>query len=207
MQRDEAALARLATEARADLARLNLPRPNWVLPAAGLQGQPVRLLVCAGRATAAVKTLVENGIGLQPNNYMRKPLSISYLDLLTQHDFDHLLWACDLNFVRGEDSLVRALWAGRPLVWQLYPQSDDAHLAKLDAFMDVIDAPASLRDFHAALNSSANPNSALPSPDFPAWSACIGSATHRLRAQDDLTIQLMRFALQHQNTTYETATR
>ena len=173
----------------------------------GLQGQPVRLLVCAGRATAAVKTLVENGIGLQPNNYMCKPLSISYLDLLTQHDFDHLLWACDLNFVRGEDSLVRALWAGRPLVWQLYPQSDDAHLAKLDAFMDVIDAPASLRNFHAAWNSSANPNIALPSPDFPAWSACIGSATHRLRAQDDLTIQLMRFALQHQNTTYETATR
>ena len=173
----------------------------------GLQGQPVRLLVCAGRATAAVKALVENEIGLQPNNYVRKLLSISYLNLLTQHDFDHLLWACDLNFVRGEDSLVRALWAGRPLVWQLYPQSDDAHLAKLDAFMDVIDAPASLRDFHAAWNSSAKPNNALPSPDFPAWSACIGSATHRLRAQDDLTTQLMRFALQHQNTLHETATR
>ena len=173
----------------------------------GLHGQPVRLLVCAGRATAAVKTLVYDQIAIQPNNYVRQLLSISYLDLLTQHDFDHLLWACDLNFVRGEDSLVRALWAGQPLVWQLYPQSDDAHLAKLAAFMDFIDAPASFRDFHAAWNNAAGQVKPLPMPELPAWSACIKTATQGLRAQDDLTTQLMRFALQHQNTPHETAAR
>jgi uncharacterized repeat protein (TIGR03837 family) len=168
----------------------------------GLQGKPVRLLACAGRATQAMKALVEDQIGLQPTNYVHGLLSISYLDLLTQHDFDHLLWACDLNFVRGEDSLVRALWAGRPMVWQLYPQSDGAHLAKLSAFMDLIDAPASLRQFHAAWNSAGHE---LPLPDWPAWSACIQTATQELRAQDDLTTQLMRFALQHQNTPHATA--
>jgi hypothetical protein len=41
------------------------------------------------------------------------------------------LWACDLNFVRGEDSFVRAQWAERPFVWHIYPQQDDAHLEKL----------------------------------------------------------------------------
>lgn len=46
--RDEAALARLAAQARADLARLNLPRPNWVLPSAGPQGQPVLDVLVAG---------------------------------------------------------------------------------------------------------------------------------------------------------------
>jgi hypothetical protein len=35
-----------------------------------------------------------------------------------------LLWLCDLNFVRGEDSFVRAQWAARPLVWQIYPQQE-----------------------------------------------------------------------------------
>ena len=170
----------------------------------GLNGEPVRLLVCAGRTTEAVKALFEHEIGLQPNKYLRHLLSISYLDLLTQHDFDHLLWACDLNFVRGEDSLVRALWAGQPLVWQLYPQTDDAHLAKLSAFMDFIDAPSSLRRFHAAWNSPAH---ALPLPDLPAWSACMESTARRLWAQDDLTTQLMRFAQQHQNTSHETASR
>jgi uncharacterized repeat protein (TIGR03837 family) len=168
----------------------------------GLQGQPVRLLVCAGRPAEAVKALLESEISLQPTNYVRGLLSISYLDLLTQHDFDHLLWACDLNFVRGEDSLVRALWAGRPLVWQLYPQSDDAHLAKLSAFMDRIDAPASLRRFHAAWNS---PGQELPRVDLPAWSACVQTVAQELRAQEDLTTQLIRFARQHQNTAHATA--
>ncbi len=172
----------------------------------GLHGRPVRLLVCAGRATAAVKALVDDQIALKPNRCVRKQLSISYLDLLTQDDFDHLLWACDLNFVRGEDSLVRALWAGQPLVWQLYPQSDDAHLAKLAAFMDFINAPASLRGFHVAWNSSGKPVDALPSPDLAAWSACMQTATQALRVQDDLTTQLMHFARQHQNTPNETAT-
>ena len=46
-----------------------------------------------------------------------------------------LLWACDVNFVRGEDSFVRAHWAARPMVWQIYPQDDHAHRVKLDAFL------------------------------------------------------------------------
>ena len=54
--------------------------------------------------------------------------------VLPQSEFDRLLWACDVNFVRGEDSFVRAQWATRPFVWQIYPQSDEAHWAKLDAF-------------------------------------------------------------------------
>ena len=170
----------------------------------GLNGEPVRLLVTAGRTRHALDAAINDETGLQPRDYVRGLLSISYLDLLTQQDFDHLLWACDLNFVRGEDSLVRALWAGQPLVWQLYPQAGDAHLVKLAAFMDLIDAPGSLRRFHIAWNS---PGHELPLPDLPAWSACIQTAAQRLRAQDDLTTQLMRFALQHQNTPHATPSR
>ena len=58
------------------------------------------------------------------------------LPLLGQADFDRLLWSCDLNLVRGEDSFVRAIWAGAPFVWQPYVQDDGAHRAKLDAFLD-----------------------------------------------------------------------
>jgi uncharacterized repeat protein (TIGR03837 family) len=50
-------------------------------------------------------------------------------------DYDELLWSCDLNFVRGEDSFVRAQWAGKPFVWHIYPQADDVHRVKLDAFL------------------------------------------------------------------------
>jgi hypothetical protein len=58
------------------------------------------------------------------------------LPWLPQDDFDRLLWSADLNLVRGEDSLVRALWAGKPLLWQLYPQADEAHHTKMEAFFD-----------------------------------------------------------------------
>jgi len=53
-----------------------------------------------------------------------------------QPTFDTLLWSADLNFVRGEDSLVRALWAGRPMVWQAYRQESSLHLQKLDAWLE-----------------------------------------------------------------------
>ena len=54
---------------------------------------------------------------------------------LPQDRYDELLWACDVNFVRGEDSFVRAQWAARPFVWHIYPQSDGAHRVKLEAFL------------------------------------------------------------------------
>jgi uncharacterized repeat protein (TIGR03837 family) len=128
-------------------------------------------------------------------NRGHKLLSISYLNLLTQADFDHLLWACDLNFVRGEDSLVRALWAGKPFIWHIYPQDDGAHLVKLHAFLDRLGAPPSLRAFHARWNQGGSePQSAATAPlDLPAWQACALSARARLTAQDDLATRLLGF--------------
>jgi uncharacterized repeat protein (TIGR03837 family) len=154
---------------------------------------PLRLLVAAGRASAAVKTLFNNEIGLKPNEHGDKQLSISYLPWLSQPDFDHLLWACDLNFVRGEDSVVRALWAGQAFVWQIYPQADQAHVPKLQAFLDMLAAPPSLRRFHAAWNGLAEELPALE--DIEAWSACTRAARQRLEGQPDLATQLIDFAL------------
>lgn len=66
----------------------------------------------------------------------RGALKLACFRFLPQDGYDRLLWACDLNFVRGEDSFVRAQWAGRPMVWQPYRQDAGAHLAKLQAFLD-----------------------------------------------------------------------
>lgn len=62
-------------------------------------------------------------------------LTVHILPFLTLEDYDKLLWACDLNFVRGEESWVRAVWAGQPFIWQPYLQTDNAHLVKLNAFL------------------------------------------------------------------------
>jgi uncharacterized repeat protein (TIGR03837 family) len=152
---------------------------------------PIHVLVTAGRATSAVRAALEKKQQADPSWNSTARLSITWLPLLSQPDFDHLLWACDLNFVRGEDSLVRALWAGKPMVWQIYPQHDEAHHAKLAAFLDWLDAPRGLRDFHLAWNGIGG---RLPPADPPAWAACVQHGRSRLQAQDDLATQLMGFA-------------
>jgi hypothetical protein len=118
-------------------------------------------------------------------------LTLTWLPYLPQTAYDELLWGCDLNFVRGEDSLARALLAGQPLVWQIYPQHDGAHHAKLQAFLDWLDAPPSLRDFHRAWNSIAS--TPLPEPDLDLWRDCVRAARARLLAQPGLVSQLTGF--------------
>ena len=59
----------------------------------------------------------------------------TWLPWLGQAAFDQVLWDSDLNLVRGEDSFVRAQWAAKPFFWDIYPQSDDAHLVKMAAFL------------------------------------------------------------------------
>jgi uncharacterized repeat protein (TIGR03837 family) len=68
-------------------------------------------------------------------DYARGNLRVRVLPFVEQERYDELLWACDVNFVRGEDSFVRAQWAGKPFVWQIYPQHDAVHLKKLQAFL------------------------------------------------------------------------
>jgi uncharacterized repeat protein (TIGR03837 family) len=142
-----------------------------------------QLLVTPGRATAAVRAL-----------HLPPGLRVHWLASRPQPEFDALLWACDLNCVRGEDSLVRALWAGQPLVWQIYPQHDGAHHEKLQAFLDWLQAPPSLRAFHAAWNGLASPALApLSAALLSEWGACVQSARERLLAQPDLVGQLRHF--------------
>lgn len=144
------------------------------------------LLVTPGRAWAALQALRQVG-GAQP--------SWQVLPATDQAGFDRMLWACDLNFVRGEDSLVRALWSGLPLVWHIYPQEDAAHHDKLEAFLAWLDAPSSLRRAHRVWNGiEAGPMPSLGGPMLAEWAACIDAARRRLWAQDDLLTQLMTMA-------------
>lgn len=153
-----------------------------------------RLLVCAGRATQAVQAALAAQQPLAPSSTRL----ITYLPALSHTEFDRLLWCCDLNFVRGEDSLVRAIWAGKPLVWHIYPQDDDAHHAKLMAFLEVLTAPPSLMQFHRlwngidALAPAGNWAAWLPT-DLDPWRNAVQGLQARLLQMDDLTTQLVGF--------------
>ena len=69
-------------------------------------------------------------------------VTVYLLPFLSQSDYDHLLWACDLNFVRGEDSWIRAIWASKPFIWQPYIQTEHTHIKKMRAFLEVYSCEA-----------------------------------------------------------------
>lgn len=193
LQQRQAAFDRVAWAARHGLApggrRICLfcyepPALVQLLQQLAQGGQPTQLLVTAGRATAATRAALQ---------HLPKAgaLTVHWLPLMDQVQFDELLWACDFNFVRGEDSLVRALWAGRPFAWQIYPQDDGAHEAKLQAFLQTLDAPPGWAQFMQAWNGlTPGP---LPRLDPAAWQACTTAFRARLLAQEDLATALGGF--------------
>ncbi len=172
-------------------ASLGLPQPlagetsvslfcyeNPVLPEllkAWAEGETaLRCLIPEGRALAQAAAWL--GQSLHPGEGLCKGnLSLHALPFVAQEHYDHLLWACDLNFVRGEDSFVRAQWAAKPLVWQPYPQEDGAHQVKLDAFLrrycaDLSpSAAAAARSFWQSWNGGGN-----IAPTWPAYRDCRG---------------------------------
>lgn len=156
---------------------------------------PTLLLATAGHAARQVQAAL--GASMQHG-----ALRAVALPLLDQADFDRLLWSCDLNFVRGEDSWVRAQWAGRPFVWQAYPQSDGAHRAKVDAFLARFLAGGSaalatpLAAFWNAWNEAGPPLPELPLP--PTWQAQATAWRDGLVAQPDLVTRLIGFIARRQ---------
>ena len=124
------------------------------------------------------------------------------LPWLTQRDYDRLLWQCDLNFVRGEDSLVRAVWAGRPFVWQIYPQADGVHRGKLDALLARLleGTEPGLADAVRQLWLAWNGFGPWPPrwPQAEPWQAACHRWRQALCAQTDLVTQLERFVSQRQ---------
>ena len=148
-----------------------------------LVGTPHHLLVTPGRPLAAVQQAVA---------HMTAQPSWSTLPYTDQNGFDEMLWACDLNFVRGEDSLVRALWAGQPFIWHIYPQDDNVHHAKLEAFLDWLQAPESLRQAHRVWNGFEGGELTIPhAGQLAEWTACVHAARQQLSSQADLVSQLI----------------
>ncbi len=186
---------------------------------------PFHTLISAAQAsTRPVRLFVTNGIdqsALEQAGILNHPF-VFRVPFLSQDDYDHLLWTCTVNFVRGEDSLVRAIWAGKPLVWHIYPQEQQAHMVKLRAFLERYTAHLSpeharaLENFTIMWNLRGREEEDVASPVDPDWVAMLGSSplpldvpnsgvgssremqtlSMNLIAQTDLGTRLVNFARQ-----------
>jgi uncharacterized repeat protein (TIGR03837 family) len=200
------------------LAGLGLPTPqsgellvslfsyeNQALPsllqawAAG--GAAVRVLLPVGRALPQIAGWFGETAPAPGAIWRRGALTLHILPMLDQDAYDRLLWACDLNFVRGEDSFVRAQFAARPLLWQAYVQDEGAHFAKLDAFLALYCAgmDAQLAEQTRALwrtwNHAADMSALWPSlrDTLPALTAHARAWDTQLATHTDLATNLLNF--------------
>jgi uncharacterized repeat protein (TIGR03837 family) len=196
-------LSQLGLPLRAQAQRVSLfcyeppALAEWLTQLAS-QVTPTDVLVAPGRPHATVQAVLQpSDAWQQDSSATQGELAVHHLPYLSQTDFDHLLWSCHLNMVRGEDSLVRALWAGQPLVWHIYPQDDLAHHDKLAAFAQTTTMPQSLQAFHAVWNGVQT--CALPMPNaaqWAEWQQWASRTQQGLAAQTDLTSQLLGFVSQ-----------
>ena len=164
--------------------------------------QPVLLIVPEGPVAENVADIL-NVESQQGDGILRSgQLSVKIIPFLEQTRYDLLLWACDLNFVRGEDSFVRAQWAGKPFVWQIYPQSDGAHAKKLNAFLTLYtqkmpaNAAHALEQFWHGWNGLAE----IGQPQWQGYHTCLNTLKdwnadwlQQLQAQQGLASNLVQF--------------
>lgn len=162
------------------------------------QPHPVRV-IRPGRATGKTPEIVaEQG-----------SLTLINAPFYTQEDYDRLLWSMDLNFVRGEDSFVRAQFSAKPLIWNIYYQEEGAHFVKMDAFLRLYGGSfsssdaESLADFHDLWNERGhkNPDSWQNLPKtLERFSDGARNWADRLMTQPSLADRLLDFACQHNRT-------
>jgi uncharacterized repeat protein (TIGR03837 family) len=164
----------------------------------------LRLRLADGVAAGDFAAWLGHPLPPAPSRTVRGALTIDAMPFVPQPVYDERLWRCDLNFVRGEDSFVRAQWAQRPLVWHIYPQQQDAHRVKLDAFLDrylegvPADAAGAMRDFHHAFDRGDGVAAADAWPALraalPALSAHAAQWCRELATLPELSASLVEFA-------------
>ncbi|NYT69457.1 elongation factor P maturation arginine rhamnosyltransferase EarP [Pusillimonas noertemannii] len=151
------------------------------------------------RSSRPTVVIVPQGVLPALASMQNENLRIFEMPFVDQDSFDRLLWSSELNIVRGEDSLVRAIWARQPFLWHIYRQDEDAHLAKLDAWMELARFSPNIRALMRAWNTGDEAaalqglQDALQADAFLQWRLETGSLHERLASQSSLAERLLAF--------------
>lgn len=86
---------------------------------------------------------VASGAGADSAKISLKKFKVDFvcLPFMQQEVWDAFLSLMDFSFVRGEDSFSRCCLFGNPFIWNIYPQEEEFHIVKLNAFLQKIKIP------------------------------------------------------------------
>ncbi len=213
--------------ARRDIWQSDLDRQLKWLRAVGVsltaeERQHTRLVSLFAYPDAPIDNLLsalaltgQRSIVLVPGNttFVRRPSDFESsehirwhaIPFLSQPEYDRLLWSMDLNIVRGEDSFVRAIWAKRPFIWHIYPQKEQTHKNKLNAWLARTSLPSQVQTALRLWVGGTSPddmasdstpplsqilNQALQPPLWHEWRSASEHLSHTLAQTPDLASQL-----------------
>ena len=156
--------------------------------------RPVRIFLTAGVDPIISQRLKDESNGL----------NVYQVPFLSQVDYDRLLWSCNINFVRGEDSWIRAIWSGRPFLWHIYRQENNTHFRKLSAFLGVYAAQmgqtagASIEKLMFLWNEGESKNF-TPFAALESWTKESWNFACQIANQTDLATRILEYVRQRQS--------
>ena len=192
------------------------PAVKRIIAALSYSGRSCELKVFAGLAQDNLNQLYQQNLQVGESFKPSPELTCTIAPMTDHNGYDQELLSSDFNLVRGEDSIVRAMHTGHPFLWQIYPQEEQAHIVKLQAFLDCMErtlrTQGTVTDLESRMallrTTMLSYNEALPAgtedplsrPDFLALflerCAPVFSAWARyLCAQPTLSARLTRFIL------------
>ncbi|MDR0306325.1 MAG: elongation factor P maturation arginine rhamnosyltransferase EarP [Chitinispirillales bacterium] len=106
------------------------------------QNRKATLLVFGDKSQKSISAALErlggrhDSISAQIRTY--KNVQLICMPFIDQHSYDTLLCCTDFNFVRGEDSLARAVLSGKPFIWNAYIQDNKYQKVKVEALLETM---------------------------------------------------------------------
>ena len=104
--------------------------------------EPTILFVLGDLSQQSVRQALlheKEAVWLKPDVAGLGEVYLLFPEMFSQKDYDLLLITMDFNLVRGEESLARAILAGKPFLWQAYDQGDNYQLVKVNALLKVLE--------------------------------------------------------------------
>lgn len=95
------------------------------------------LLILGEKSQTSIKSIIQDldGVTSKDDIYQYRNIMFKFMPFLEQEEYEELINLVDYNFVRGEDSFVRALLTGKPFIWHIYLQDEMAHMDKIEGFV------------------------------------------------------------------------
>lgn len=157
-----------------------------------------------GLQLEAINKLLSTNLNIGDNLKLDN-INFKVIPMVSQKEYDKMLISSDLNLVRGEDSIVRAMFSGKPFLWNIYPQEENAHKLKLEALfsrmkecLEEIDLIEQIKDINLSYN---NYGSALEKINFDeiytSWTLLNKKWSAYLQSLGSLTDNLHKFIEDH----------